>query len=803
MFAEQKDQQVGKGRSPGEQVPAPVMPPVQSLVAGAGNASRDSRVEAMANALASGHTHPRFFAVLTNQLKVKSLADMQLVLNACELLCEQGRPLPGSVLTNIAGIVSRQRSRPGRDKLDEDHAAIVLPPKIGALIAAHYPGGFETGLDNLKKRFNFDSLSAFSNQEAASTIPSDTMRRTLSYWFDAASRESDLLPSLAALLKHVVHRCDTGALIACEFIRDNAEKSSSWSERALGVDFLLPLRAAVAHELLQSEMSCQANLKLGILFPRYMPHPAIDKQPTRMLPAEEWILAESEFLEDMYGAVHARKLVSSDPRTLASSQFVPGGIFGDYPVKGVMPVRSRYELDQLVLQPVKRALGFLCDGQGAPDPVWPREFVSVDDQSRCVAAKLRGALIRLIRGYWAPEVSDKLRQPAVDVVRSLIRTHSKEMFDVLESSQTLPRDVRGVLERMIQDEVVAVFRSGPLEVKDRHRFRGLVGLMRASSNISFELHGMIYDEMARWLDVIQPEDLDSVENSIFAGAAWRFVYTDKKLEERAVAAIFLKPDSRGAGMLTRGLGIVRALHGPVRELAIRQSKRGDLEPLVWVNYAAAVCMLPVEEVHVEEIRRVFDEKYAEMLAPLVSVNRSVRAAFRSVRGFLHPDALGEIRSLEGGYDGLIRSEIELQLLEAVGSMRGLSVRQQQTMAYGPAIDGVLLMPSIFCPPIPLLVDGERYHSVNNSWATRGYDGISVSTTETLRRAGFPVIRLALGPAQKDARTELHMALIAAAHTVAGRTSPVSSSILVINPPYSETNLGGKVLLYMPHGPVRS
>jgi hypothetical protein len=100
------------------------------------------------------------------------------------------------------------------------------------------------------------------------------------------------------------------------------------------------------------------------------------------------------------------------------------------------------------------------------------------------------------------------------------------------------------------------------------------------------------------------------------------------------------------------------------------------------------------------------------------------------------------------------------------------------------------------PAVVLLIDGERYHSVNGLWAFRGFDGQSLLATKILQRAGYPVLRITAQLGSLNEHNALRSAVAAAFDHLADQ-GEVTDTRLIVDPDDDFTEIAGKVLLYRP------
>jgi hypothetical protein len=100
------------------------------------------------------------------------------------------------------------------------------------------------------------------------------------------------------------------------------------------------------------------------------------------------------------------------------------------------------------------------------------------------------------------------------------------------------------------------------------------------------------------------------------------------------------------------------------------------------------------------------------------------------------------------------------------------------------------------PAVVLLIDGEKYHSVNGLWAFRGFDGQSLLATKILQRAGYPVLRITAQLGSVNEHNALRSAVSAAFDHLADG-GEVTDPRLVVDPDDDLTEIAGKVLLYRP------
>jgi len=128
----------------------------------------------------------------------------------------------------------------------------------------------------------------------------------------------------------------------------------------------------------------------------------------------------------------------------------------------------------------------------------------------------------------------------------------------------------------------------------------------------------------------------------------------------------------------------------------------------------------------------------------------------------------------------------------------MKVFRDRFIPWAPAFDGVAVSDRAPHRPILILVDGESYHSVNGSWAFRGFDGHTLLVSRILAQAGYPVVRIAAQFGEPGLEGALSEAISAVARYVCDGETP-SAERLVVNPPETFTNIAGRVIFYTPSG----
>jgi hypothetical protein len=622
--------------------------------------------------------------------------------------------------------------------------------------------------------------------------------------YDELIQEEGNLPLIFGILKTAVLRPDSKSLEACILIRDRYEACRSWTGKDAEVSMLWKLRDDLTSQLLTAPFACEGNLKISLLFPREVPHPGLDREPQPISDAERWILSSRRLLTEGLGIEHAEKIaLFADKGELDSSHFIYLGSFPEARFRGIQPVTSRFDLERNVLTPLARSLGLTVQGiwdaalgsdESSETP--PRTWLSREEKDRYEVVQVTLACRCVALNYWKPESTDRFRPSAYEFLRALVHQRPYHLAMAIPNIRRTHPDLYRDLSRLVRDEVLDVWRRTPDASGSDHALRGAQVLMDAFGNVCSETSRLSLDELTIALERPSESLMRDNRFSAFIGSVRAACVTSPTFEQRANAAIHEFPDTAAAAQLARNLSEARAPDPSLRALFERQAVRSDLEVRTWLNYAHSAFICGLEPSSRERVREVFEERYERSVRMLGRWSAKGRASFRMVASSLYPDRVGEISALTTPGSKLFQSALETRMMATISGIPQVSVAQDRYIPWAPAIDGVLYGPQHDVPPVVLLIDGERYHSVNGSWLFRGFDGHSLLATKILVNAGYPVLRIS-GQFGQDGERSALCSVVTAALDYLAHGEPAKDPRLIIDPPDDITNIRGNALLYRP------
>jgi hypothetical protein len=288
--------------------------------------------------------------------------------------------------------------------------------------------------------------------------------------------------------------------------------------------------------------------------------------------------------------------------------------------------------------------------------------------------------------------------------------------------------------------------------------------------------------------------MQDFEHVAFLGAMRLFCATTPTVEAHARQLIDRYPNTLGAGLLARYLFEVRASDRSLREVVYRQSATSNLDPKVWIQYAHAAVGFGVDAVCAENVRTVFESHYERPMQVYARWSPRLRASYRMVLGSLYPQRVGQVTPLQRHHNRLAHSSLEARVVRSLEQIPGIRVPQDVFIPWAPAIDGVVVSNGNPHQPVPLLIDGEFYHSVNKSWSFRGFDGHSLLAKNILCRAGHPVIRISAQLGEPGMEKALQDCIVSIVNYLDG-TGQLDAERLIVDAPDEYSDIAGKVMFY--------
>jgi hypothetical protein len=615
-------------------------------------------------------------------------------------------------------------------------------------------------------------------------------------------RDVENLTRIAEILRDAVMRHDRMSLDACIFIRDRYEACRSWVGKEAELETLWSTRDQLTTTLLAAPQRCEGNLKIALMYPHDIPHPSLQREPGRLTEGERWILGESHHLWQALGHEQAPKISIRDAKGfLDSSYFIYMGGPGEKNFPGVHTFESRFDRDRSVLVPLARALnieipGFAISGhQGeriAERP--PRTWINRKDYILYQASQVAQACRCVADHYWKPEVSDRLRTKARAFLRTIVQERPEALALAVPRLRELGEAFFGEVQRLARDEAIAVWRTTPAASGENLRIRNALIALHGFGSFSVDLHRLALDELAMALRSPSAATMKDDALADFVAALRPSGQTSPALEAAAAQAVLSFPDTLVASHLARTLGEVKCVDPDVRALIAQQAGRVDLDAAIWLNYAHGALLCGVDTDTRVLIREVFERRYDASVRALSRWSSKARASYRILIGALCPERIGKITPVPNVCETLFKSSLEGLVRSALSHLPEITMRANHFIPWAPAIDGVLTTTRPGVPAVVLLIDGERYHSVNGLWSFRGFDGQSLLATKIFQRAGYPVLRVSgqLGGATEH--DDLRSAVVAAFEYLADG-GDMTHPHLVVDPDDDFKEIAGKVVLY--------
>ena len=752
-------------------------------------------------AIVRAHEEPMFLTTLSRLLNRGGASVSRMVWATVQEILDRGPHNRAAIAWDIVEELCRHTKR--------NPTAQNFPPsaKTVAELISMRPDGALGAFKRLSSQYPLNALDVAQNLQvhshSADGIKGFGFASIKESYADFVQHEANL-PVMATLLKTAVSRRDPMSLEACLFIREKYEACRGWIGREAETAMLWQLRDQLTTLLLKVPVMCEANLKISLLFPRDVPHPALNREPQRLLAVERWILAQPRMLSEALGADHAAKIAAiGETDELDASHFLYLGSSPEARFRGIQAVASRFDRDGHILLPLARALGIevprIWEGEQCrqqPKERPPRSWISREDEERYETLQVSLACRCIALNYWKPEVSERMRQGAYEFLRGVVRERPYQLALAVPNLRKWHGDFYRDMLRMVRDEALTVWRRSTDATGHNDEVRKAIVLLDAFGTISSEVTRLALEELTLALKTPSESLMRDPEFATFVGAMRTSCYTSSTFEKGASAAVAAFPDTFGASQLSRNLSEVRAPDAAVQALIAEQAARSDLPVATWLNYAHSALVYGAESDTRQRIREVFEAKYERSVRMLARWSPKGRASYRIVVGSLYPERIGQISSLQTVSSNLFQSSLEARIKAAISDIPHVAVEGRRYIPWAPAIDGVLLSADAQIPPVVLLIDGEPYHSVNTCWSFRGFDGHSLLATKILTEAGYPVLRISGQLGEFSERAALESAICSAVKYLSSDTS-VEDPRLVVNPPDTFKEIGGKALLFLP------
>lgn len=752
------------------------------------------------------HEDPKFIATISRLLTQGGISACRTLWTAVSDILRTGHPERAAIAWKITEELCQHAQK--------DPAVRAFEPstKIVADLIADHPQGAWTAFKSIAAYYHLNTLDV-ARKLPRRKHPSESAKgfgfACVKHLYAELVQHDTNLPRVADLLKTAVLRRNSNSLEACVFIRDKYEACRGWIGKEAEAKMLWKLRDDLTKILLRAPRMCEANLKISLMYPREVPHPALQRDPQRILKVERWILKESRFLSEGLGIDHAANLSVFEAKgEIESSHFIYLGSFPEARFRGIQGFASRFDRDGNVLVPLARSLRLKVPGvyedTRSETPATqdaPRSWVNSADKERYEASQITLACRCLADHYWKPEITERSRQRAHDFLRALIRQRPYQLAAVAPNLRKWNHDFYLDTVRLVRDERLNVWRGGAAASGTHDGVRSTVVLLDAFGSGGSEVTRLALDELTAALDGPNESLMSDSRFGTFVAAMRRVCVTSPTFEERALAAIKRFPGTLGASQLARNLAEVRTPDAAFGDTLLKQVSRRDLDVQVWLNYAHSALVHMADNDMRNRVKEVFEERYDLPVRVIARWNPKGRSSYRIVVGALYPERVGGISRLRTSGSNLFHSSLEARIKAVLDQLPGLSVESGTYIPMAPAIDGVVRTTSSTTPPVVLMVDGEPYHSVNGSWLFRGFDGHSRLATKILTNAGYPVLRISGQLGEGTARSALCSVVSAALdHLTTG--APAEDPRLVIDPSDDYRDIGGKALLYRPTAPLR-
>ena len=785
-------------------VPAPEEPPSARPrdVTNQETATEPHRgVPALHEALVRAHKEPTFLPLVSRLLTRGGDAAPHILWRAVHDLLEKGPDGREVVAWDVVQEICRQ----GKKNLTVRSAVPVLET-IAKLVEVG-PQGASVSLAYLAEHLPIKPLGVLARLSRSSDASESARGFAVEFiekHYATLITDADNLPLIADLIRDAVTRHDRTSLKASLFIRERYEACRGWVGKEAELEMIWSMRDQLTTSLLEVPERCEANLKIALMYLPAVPHPSLQREPRRLTESERWILSEVHFLREALGHDYAPKIPILDAKGfLDSSYFVYKGALGYQTPRGVQSFASRFDRDRSVLVPLARGLELQIPGlalSGRQDERWaerpPRTWINRKDRILYEALQVAQACTCVAELYWRPEVADRLRKNAREFVRAIVLERPEALAVAVPSLRELEPTFFGEVQRIAREEALAVLRSGTEASGANLTIRNALIVFHGFGRFSLDLHRLALDELVMALRNPTEATMRDDAFADFVAALRPSGRTSPAVEARAAQAIVSFPDTLVASHLARTLGEVKAVDPDVLALISQQACRVDLEAAVWLNYAHSALLCGVDAETRARVREVLEGRYDASVRSLSRWSSKIRASYRILIGALCPERVGGITQVANVGQTLFKSSLEGLVRGALAQLTDISMRTNHFIPWAPAIDGFLTTTRPGMPAIVLLIDGEKYHSVNGLWAFRGFDGQSLLATKILQRAGYPVLRITAQLGSLNEHNALRSAVSAAFDHLADQ-GEVTDTRLIVDPDDDFTEIAGKVLLYRP------
>lgn len=749
----------------------------------------------LGDAILKVYKAPHFISTLVKLVSEGGPPRILGLWGACEEILNSGPSNRAAIVSDIVGAVARYY------KTNPVQVVVSPPTRLIGEMLRHHPAGGLAVLQHCKG-LCIKPIDVVAIPEVLRAFDGEVLFTMVRANYVSAIADLEQHESLERVVRHIALKRDGSSLAMCSFIRGKYEGCRGWMGKEAEAEFLWKVRDELTSLFMTSSLACEANLKVSLMYLREIPHPALDRVPQELLNTERWLLEYPSYLQEAFGVEHTTRLLSvHSTAPLLSSAFLYLGSAPEATIRGVLNSSSKFDIDSNTLQPIYRALGLVYEAGLGVAPVSsstrerpPRTWVSKDDELRFQQTQISVAFKCLVERYWSPSRPDRVRQRGLELVRAVMNEQPYAFALAVPSLRKLGSAFSADLSRAVREEAILTSRRFSEATGENPEIRHRVIVADGCGLSILELQGIALCELEVALQSSTQEMMQESEHVAFINAMRVFCATTPTLEAHARELIRRYPDTLGAGFLARYLFEVRDPDPSLREIVNHQSTRSDLEPKVWIQYAHAAVGFGVEERLGERMMTVFESHYERAIQFLARWNPRLRASYRMVLGSLYPRRIGEVSPLQHYSKRLVHSSLEARIVRSIEQIPGIKVPQDVFIPWAPAVDGVVVSEATPHPPITLLIDGEYYHSVNKSWAFRGFDGHSLLAKNILCRGGHPVIRVSAQLGEPGMEQVLQECILSIVNYLGGK-GELHAERLVVDAPDDYTAIAGKVMFY--------
>lgn len=778
-----------------------VLPP--QPVSGRQNAPRAERPAedrpSLAQVILKVHALPDFLPTLLKLVSDGAPSRVRNVWDACEEILDSGASnREGIVADLVAAVVNTYRNKPDQD-------AISPPLRVAAVLFKQLPPE-SAAIQQQFRTLRLDPLKVAADETVLGSSSAQLLFTIVRANYAAVIAEPERHDNFAKIVRHVVLQQDGSALAMCLFLRDRYQECRGWIGKEAEADLLWMIRDDATSLCRKSRLACEANFKIALMYRRDVPHPSLDRMPQALLSEERWILDHPWYLQEAFGFDHTNRILSRQlPQPLTSASFMYIGSAPEATIRGVHEGASKFDIDNAILTPLCRALGIRNGGSGeafsrprqSPERA-PRTWVSSEDEIRFRQGQITVAFRHLAEAYWNPQMPDRARQRGLEFVRAVVHEQPYALALAAPSLRKLGAPFYADICRCVRQEALAILQQTPDLTGENTAIRPTVVVADGFGLSIPEMQAAATREFESALQYTTGDMMQQHEHVAFLNAMRMFCMTTPTLEAHARELMRRYSETLGGACLARFRFEVRDPDPSLKEFVLQHAQRADLEPRIWIQYAHAAVGLDLDKNQRDAVRKVFKSHYEGAVQVCARWNPRLRASFRMVVGSLYPDRIGAITPLQRHHNQLAHSSLEARVVREIRKIPGIRVAQDIFIPWAPAIDGVVSSDESPNLAIPLLIDGECYHSVNRSWRFRGFDGHSILAKNIICGGGYPVMRISAQLGEPGMERALHECIEVIVKYLSGKGS-LDAERLVVDPPDDYTDIAGKVMFYQATG----